>query len=212
MAIRGALEEGDCCGPVGAIGGLGVRPVASATVNPCRAKAFSCTAPSAARGEGCVFRWIGRCFSGRAALGIVCCGPCSSGEGGAGGMLLSCCSAVGGERLCLSGGALLGPGPDVLGDPAPHIVPFLLSAEHCVAEGLCSPPDVLMVMRGLVVRMFSCRSAGRGGGLRLSGCAELVPGPDCSSGPAQHITFFLCSTECCVARGLCSPLDGRGVV
>ena len=35
---------------------------------------------------------------------------------------------------------------------------------------------------------------------------------DGSSGPAQHITFFLRSTECCVGRGPCSPLDGRGGV
>ena len=29
--------------------------------------------------------------------------------------------------------------------------------------------------------------------------------------PAPHIIPLLRSTECCVAEGLCSPLDGRGV-
>ena len=54
-ATRGAPEEGDCCGPVGAVGGLGMPPMLTATVNLCKATSFSRTAPSAARGDGCVF-------------------------------------------------------------------------------------------------------------------------------------------------------------
>ena len=56
----------------------------------------------------------------------------------------------------------------------------------------------------------SCRFL-EGVGKVLLGCVpmDVVDG---SSGPAQHITFFLRSTECCVGRGPCSPLDGRGGV
>ena len=56
----------------------------------------------------------------------------------------------------------------------------------------------------------SCRFL-EGVGKVLLGCVpmDVVDG---SSGPAQHITFFLRSTECCVGRGPCSPLDDRGGV
>ena len=107
---------------------------------------------------------------------------------------------------------MLRPGAVILGGPAPHVVPILLSAGHCVAEGLRSPPDVRIVAHGLALRMLSCLSANRRGGLLLSGCAAPGPRLDGSSCPTQHITFFLRSTECCVGRGPCSPLDDRGGV